>query len=110
MGETSLWAFVFYGIGGLLFEALHDSLRSQFFLMRGLVYLLVFWAIEYLGGWLVLRITGKMLWDYSKSPGGSLHGLIRWNFAPVWPLVGLGVEPVHDLLVQLTPIILQTLR
>jgi len=51
-----------------------------------------------------------MPWDYSKNPGGSLHGLIRWNFVLIWPLVGLALEPVHDYLVQVTPMLLQAMR
>ena len=34
-------------------------------------------------------------------------GLIRWNFVLVWPLVGLALEPLHDILVQLTPLVTQ---
>lgn len=105
IGETSLWAFPMYGLIAFLYEPLHDALRAQFFLIRALVYLIGFWVVEYVGGWLVLKITGKRPWDYSKSPGGSLNGLIRWNFALVWPLVGLALEPLHDFLVRFTPVI-----
>ena len=106
MGETSLWAFPMYGSIAFLYEPLHNWLRPQFFLLRALAYLLGFWAVEYAGGWLILKITGLMPWDYTSSPGGSLHGLIRWNFVLVWPLVGLALEPVHDFLVRLTPYLL----
>lgn len=105
IGETSLWAFPMYGLIAFLYEPLHDALRAQFFLIRALVYLIGFWVVEYVGGWLVLKITGKRPWDYSKAPGGSLNGLIRWNFALVWPLVGLALEPLHDFLVRFTPVI-----
>ena len=110
MGETSLWAFPMYGSITFLYEPLHDAVRAQFFLLRAAVYLAGFWVIEYIGGWLVWKITGQKPWDYSRSPGGSLNGLIRWNFVLVWPLVGLALEPVHDFLVRLTPAIEQILR
>lgn len=102
VGETSLWSFPLYGSIAFLYESLHDALRAQFFLVRALVYLIGFWVIEYAGGWLVGKITGKPPWDYSKSPGGSLNGLIRWNFVLVWPVVGLALEPIHDFLIRLT--------
>ncbi len=105
IGETSLWAFPLYGLIAFLYEPLHDALRAQFFLIRALIYLIGFWVVEYAGGWLLLKITGTRPWDYSKSPGGSLNGLIRWNFILVWPLVGLALEPLHDFLVRLTPAI-----
>ena len=109
MGETSLWAFPMYGSAAFLYEPLHDALRSQFFLIRAAVYLVGFWTVEYVGGWLVWKIAGAKPWDYSKSPGGSLNGLIRWNFVFVWPIVGLALEPVHDFLVRVTPDLLRAL-
>ncbi|HEX7976529.1 MAG TPA: hypothetical protein VF498_19115 [Anaerolineales bacterium] len=105
IGETSLWAFPMYGSIALLYEPLHNLLRGQSFVLRASAYLLGFWAIEYLGGWLVWKIAGQKPWDYSRSPGGNLHGLIRWNFIFIWPWVGLALEPLHDLLVRLTPLI-----
>ena len=110
MGETSLWAFPLYGMVAFLFEPLHDALRAQFFPVRAAGYLVGFWVIEYMGGWLLWKMTGKKPWDYGQSPGGSLNGLIRWNFVFVWPLVGLALEPVSDFLVRLTPAIEQILR
>jgi hypothetical protein len=109
MGETSLWAFPMYGSMAFLYEPLHDILRSQFFLVRAAAYLIGFWIVEYLGGWLVWKITGTKPWDYSKSPGGSLNRLIRWNFVFVWPLVGLALEPIHDFLVRVTPELLKAM-
>ena len=101
IGETSLWAFPLYGSIVLFYEPLHNWLRPQFILVRAGVYLLGFWALEYLGGWLVWKITGDKPWDYSQSRWGSPSGLIRWNFLLVWPLVGLALEPLHDWLVRL---------
>lgn len=69
-----------------------------------------FWVVEYVGRWLIWKITGVTPWDHSKNPGGSLHGLIRWNFVLIWPLVGLALEPVHDYLVRMTPMLLQAMR
>ena len=105
MGETSLWSFPMYGSIAFLYEPLYDALRGQFLLVRATVYLVGFWLIEYVGGWLVWKITGNKPWDYSKSPGGGLNGLIRWNFVFVWPLVGLALEPIHDFLVRITPVL-----
>ena len=109
-GYTTLWAFPMYGSAAFFYEPLHDALRSQFLLVRAAAYLIGFWAVEYIGGWLVWKIAGQKPWDYSKSPGGTLNGLIRWNFVLVWPLVGLALEPIHDLLVKVTPDVLRAMR
>ena len=101
IGETSLWVFPLYGSAALWFEPLHDALRGQFVVWRGIVYLVGAWTVEYVGGWLIWKLTGAKPWDYTRSRGGSLSGLIRWNFVFVWPLVGLGLEFVHDVLARI---------
>lgn len=100
IGETSLWVFPLYGSIAIWYEPLHDALRAQFVLFRALVYLACAWIIEYAGGWLIWRATSLRPWDYSNARGGSLNGLIRWNFVFVWTLVGLGLEFVHDFLLR----------
>lgn len=107
MGETSLWSFFLYGSIVFLYEPLHNSLRSQPLVLRAGLYLLGFWTVEFLGGWLIWKLSRSKPWDYSRSPGGNLLGLIRWNFVLVWPFVGLALEPLHDGLVQLTPLVAQ---
>lgn len=101
-GHTSLWMFPIYGLLAPLYEPLHNSLRDWHWFMRGAIYLLGIWFIEYASGWLLRRLTGKCPWDYSDLRG-HLHGLIAWEYAPVWFVFGLALEPVHDFLVQVTP-------
>jgi uncharacterized membrane protein len=95
-----------YGSAVFLFEPLHSLNRDANFIIRGAVYLAGFWTVEYIGGWLVWKVTGKKPWDYTESPGGNLNGLIRWNFVLVWPVVGLMAERLHEFLVRVGPIIL----
>ncbi len=72
--------------------------------MRGAIYLLGFWLVEYASGWLLRQLTGKCPWDYSDLRG-NLHGLIAWEYGPVWFAAGLLLEPVHDFFVRLAPAI-----
>jgi uncharacterized membrane protein len=101
-GHTSLWMFPIYGLIAPLYEPVHNALRHWPWFLRGIIYLLGIWFIEYVSGWLLRRLTGKCPWDYSHLRG-HLHGLIAWEYAPVWFLFGLGLERVHDFLVQMTP-------
>jgi hypothetical protein len=71
--------------------------------------MLGFFAVEYAAGWLLRRYTGACPWDYTKHTRRHFHGLIRWDYAPVWFLAGLALEPVHDFLVRVTPVIQQAL-
>jgi uncharacterized membrane protein len=104
MGHSYLWMFPIYGLLGPVGEPIHNALRTHFWVLRGLVYLLGIWAVEYATGWLLRRITGKCPWDYSNFPG-NIHGLITLEYAPVWFVFGLSFERVHDALVKLTPAI-----
>ncbi len=101
-GHTSLWMFPIYGLVAPLYEPAHNLLRSWPWVVRGALYLLGIWAVEYATGWLLRRLTGKCPWDYSHLRG-HLHGLVALEYAPVWFVFGLALEPVHDFLVRLTP-------
>ena len=109
-GTTYLWMFPIYGLLAPLYEPLHDALRAWPWPLRGLVYGLGFLAVEYVAGWLLRRLTGACPWDYTGRCRRQLHGLIRLDYGPLWALLGLAVEPVHDLLVRLTPAIEAALR
>ncbi|MDA2914437.1 putative ABC transporter permease [Acidobacteriia bacterium AH_259_A11_L15] len=104
LGHTSLWMFPLYGLLAPLYEPLHDFLRPWHWFMRGVIYLLGIWLVEYITGWLLRKLTGKCPWDYSELRG-NLHGLIAWEYAPVWFAAGLLLEPVHGFFVRLTPAI-----
>jgi uncharacterized membrane protein len=107
-GTTYLWMFPLYGLIGPLYEPVHSSVRAWPWPLRGVIYMSGFWAVEYLTGWLLKHLIGACPWDYSHARW-HVHGFIRLDYGPVWFLVGLGLEPVHDLLVQLTPGIQQAL-
>ncbi len=95
-GTTSLWMFPIYGLIAPLYEPAHDALRQCPLLARGLAYTTGFFAVEYCSGWLLRRVVGIAPWDYSGETPWHVHGLIRLDYAPVWFVVGLALEPVHD--------------
>jgi len=114
-GTTYLWMFPLYGLIAPLYEPVHNAVRAWPWPLRGVIYMLGFWAMEYLTGWLLKRVIGALCkrsgvcpWDYSRARW-HVHGFIRLDYGPAWFLVGLGLESIHDLLVQLTPAIQQAL-
>ena len=109
-GTTYLWMFPIYGLLAPLYEPLHDAIRAWPWPLRGLLYGLGYLAVEYAAGWLLRRLTGACPWDYTGRGRRQLHGLIRLDYGPLWALLGLVLEPVHDLLVRLTPAIEAALR
>lgn len=98
-GTTSLWMFPIYGLIAPLYEPVHNALRHRPALVRGLVYTVGFWAVEYLTGWMLRRLVGTAPWDYAGDTRWHVHGLIRLDYAPVWFVAGLALEHVHDRLV-----------
>ena len=107
-GTTYLWMFPIYGLLAILYEPAHDFIRSYPLLVRASIWSLGFTAVELSSGWLIARLSGRCPWDYSHKRL-AINAYIRWDFFPVWAIIGLALEPVHDFLVRLTPAIQQAL-
>jgi uncharacterized membrane protein len=103
-GRSYLWMFPIYGSLVFLYEPVHDLIRDMLWPIRAVIWSLGFTTVELLTGWLIARIIGSCPWDYS-SKRWAINPYIRWDYFPVWAAIGLGLEQVHDLLVELTPAI-----
>ncbi|MCL6610272.1 MAG: hypothetical protein K6T66_01885 [Peptococcaceae bacterium] len=95
---TYLWMFPIYGLA-IFMEPLHDRVRAWPWLLRGLLWILVIWTIEYVTGSLIRLMTGLSPWDYTGATRWQIDGLIRLDMAPLWFATGLMFERVHDFLV-----------
>jgi len=104
-GHTTLWMFPIYGLIAPLYEPVHTALRAWPWPVRGLIYMVGFMAVEFITGWLLVRLIGRCPWDYAGKTRWHILGLTRLDYAPIWFAVGLGLEPVHDFLLVLTPAI-----
>ena len=100
-GYTTLWVFPLYGSAAFLFEPLHDLLRPYSFVVRGAVYALGFILVELIAHFTIARLIGKKPWDYSGQTRWTIGGYTRLDYAPLWFLAGLLLEPVHDALMRL---------
>ena len=101
-GQTFLWMFPIYA-SAVWLEPVHDSIRFLPILIRGGIYLVLIWGVEFIAGWAIKKMIGKCPWDYSETTNHSLCGYIRWDFAPCWFMVGLLFEKYHDFLVKIFP-------
>ena len=97
--ETYIWMFPIYGLA-ILFEPIHNKIRSWPVIIRGGVYTLLIFLIEYLAGWTLQRFIGVCPWDYSGTPF-AIDGFIRLDYAPAWFIAGLIFEKTHDLLINI---------
>jgi len=103
-GRTYLWMLPVYGSGGLLFELVHAKLSGAHWGVRGTVYMLGCFTIEYIAGWVIKRVTGSVPWDYERV-SSHVHGLIRLDFAPLWFGFGLLLEHVERVVRIVAPVV-----
>ena len=103
--HTYLWMLPIYGVAAVLFEPAHDAARraGMPWWQRGLAWTAGIYTIEAASGELLRTVTGEVPWDYSRARGSKpvpahWRGLVRPAYAPVWFVVGLGMEQLHNLL------------
>ncbi len=92
--RTYLWMFPIYG-SAILFEPVHKKIRIWPVWMRGTIWMILCFAVEYLTGWILRETLGMIPWDYSQATF-NIHGLIRLDYAPAWFTAGLLFEKIHD--------------
>jgi len=98
-GETSVWMFPIYGLIAFIFPLVSFRIGSLPWFVRGLIYMLLFYIVEYVSG-LVLRKLKVCPWNYPAEY--SLNGLIYFPYAPVWFFAGLGVEKIYPAVIALS--------
>jgi uncharacterized membrane protein len=97
-GWTYIWMFPIYGLA-IFLEPIHNRIRNWPVIVRGGVYTLLIFIIEYSTGWLLKIFTGVCPWDYSGNIF-SINGFIRLDFAPAWFAASILFEMLHDALVK----------
>lgn len=94
-GHTQLWVYPLYGLGSVfVFEPLHEAIRDRNCLVRATAYAIMFLSLEYFGGFVAKKITGKCPWEYTNY--GHIHGFINPLYAPFWALFGFAAEKAHN--------------
>lgn len=96
--RTSLWMLPVYSLVAPLHEPLHDRLRTRPLRTRASAYAIGFSVVEYGSGRVLRHLRGAAPWDYSHARF-HLQGLVRADYLPVWGVVGLAFERLHDALV-----------
>lgn len=102
-GHTQWWTFPLYGQIATLYEPLHNRIRHFPLPVRGLVYATGFITVEFAAGELIKKLTGKVPWDYTNKTRWQFRGATRIDYAVLWFIFGLVLEPIHDYLVAVTP-------
>lgn len=94
-GFTNLWMFFIYG-SAVFLEPINDIISDWAWPVRGILWVVIIWGIEYTSGLIVSNIIGSRPWIYSGPY--AVEGLIRLDYAPAWFIAGLVFEKIHHTL------------
>lgn len=94
MGNTSVLMFPIYGMAAL-FEPIMKLVKKQSAVIRGIVYMVCIFTIEYTSGTFLKR-RNICPWDYSRAKY-NVNGVIRLDYAPLWFAAGLIFEKILKL-------------
>jgi hypothetical protein len=96
VGHSYLWMFPIYGLVYPVLAALWPVVGGLPWPVRGGIYMVAFFAVEYSSGWLLRRALGSCPWEDSyRSARWGIHGLIRLDYAPAWFAVSLLFERLY---------------
>lgn len=106
-GSVYIWMFFIYGLPSLFFGRVVPMLIDWGFpwYCRGIVYMFGIFTIEYISGCIFRKLFNWAPWDYTELTKYHLHGLIRYDYIPVWFCFGLFLEVVSEFLIRITPLI-----
>ncbi len=81
-----------YGIGGLLLALIVYHFRAHWIVVFLLSFVIT-GAIEWFGGWLILKLTGNRLWDYNTEiwNWGNIGGFVCLRSVVLFGIGGLAL-------------------
>ncbi len=88
---TSMWMFPIYGMASVMSPLCH-AMEGKNIMLRGSVYTACIFLTE-LGTGTLLKKKECCPWDYSDAKA-NYKGIIRFDYAPLWFIVGLLYEKV----------------
>ncbi len=98
-GHSYIWMFPIYGLLAFLFDPVNQMVAGAPWFVRGFIYMVAIYIVEYVTGALLTKLTGAHIWQYTGKY--NLHGQIQLAHAPVWFIIGLLVERYYNDVEQL---------
>lgn len=94
-GKSYIWMFFIYGLA-VFAEPIHDSIKDKNIIIRGLIYMILIYAVEFITGAIIMLLIGKCPWDYTGLGNKSIGSIISVRFIPIWFALGLLLEKIHE--------------
>ena len=82
-----------------ILEPVHHRIREWRWPIRGMMWVLLIWFIEYTTGFMLREFLGITPWNYEGK--FAIDGLVRLDYAPAWFVAGFLFEKAHNLLDKL---------
>jgi len=101
-GRSYLWMFPIYGAWGLIIEPLYRLIYFIPFVFRGLIYMAVIFAGEFIYGFILKLIIKKCPWEYRGR--GALLGVINILYLPFWLVFGYISEIIYRAVISIIAI------
>lgn len=109
-GFVSLYMIPLHGFGLLFgFEQVHALIGGWFWLFRYLFWAAFISMAEVIWGWICDKVLGFYSWDYyAKSKYRVFkRGYTLWTLVPLWGIAGMGLEIYSDLMLHISPNVVQ---
>lgn len=98
-GTTCIWMFPIYG-SAIFLEPIHYRIKHLPLIVRGGIYMVLIFAVELISGLLLKLVLGVCPWNYVNTTF-SICGIITLDYAPVWFVVGIMFERIHDAIIRI---------
>lgn len=97
IGRTYLWMFPIYALVPFIYIFVSSEFQGANIFLKGIIYMLCFYLLEFISGFLIKKVVGISPWNYShahiklfgKIYKTNFKGLIRLEYAPVWYIYGI---------------------
>jgi uncharacterized membrane protein len=99
-GETYLWMLPVYAVVPSIYIFVQSTFPDINWVVKGLVYMLAFYLLEFIAGLLIKALVGVSPWNY-KTYRFHYKEVICLEYAPVWFIYGIVGEKYFGFLISI---------
>ena len=103
VGEVSLWMIPLYGLIVFVYPYTYFKVSSYGIVMRGIAYMLVFFIVQFVIGWILNRFRACP-WQYNGKLAVA-GGIIDFSYAPIWFAAGLLIEKINPFVSKIASVL-----
>ncbi len=92
-GYSYIWMIPVYALAWPILVVLLPKIGTWHVVIRGLIYVIILLAVEYIAGMLLRILLGECPWEKQyKGKKWAIDSLVRLDYAPGWFVVALVFE------------------